>query len=59
MSGPTTSSMHDARDVEDKRLLETGEHKLLAGLRDRLQAPGFYTRYSSTSRSNSVRVGLS
>ena len=29
MSGATTSSMHDARDAEDKRLLETREHKLL------------------------------
>src|SRR5215211_6967167 len=29
MSQRTTSSMHDARDAEDNRLLEEGEHKTL------------------------------
>src|SRR5712691_6722762 len=29
MPRKTLSSMHDARDVEDKRLLEAGDHKLL------------------------------
>jgi RNA polymerase sigma factor (sigma-70 family) len=29
VSGKTLSLVHDARDAEDKRLLEAGEHKLL------------------------------
>lgn len=29
MAEKTVSSMHDARDAEDKRLLETGQHTLL------------------------------
>lgn len=37
MAGLTSSSMHHARDAEDKRLLESGDHKtLLAGYFDQI-----------------------